>query len=132
MFGDMINKTKITPKQCADSGLALILIALLLAYFGKFAWAVPLGIVIALIAMIRPALFKPFAVVWFGLSHLLGAIMSRVLLTLIFFLVVTPVGISRRIFGADPLKLRQWKKGSSSVFQVRDKTFDASSLDQPY
>ncbi|MDY7002212.1 MAG: SxtJ family membrane protein [Thermodesulfobacteriota bacterium] len=125
-------KTKITPKQCVDSGLALILIALLLAYFGKFAWAVPLGIVLALITMVWPAIFKPFAVVWFGLSHLLGAIMSRVLLTILFFLVVTPVGLVRRMFGADPLKLRQWKKGSGSVFQVRDKTFDSKSLDQPY
>ncbi|MDY7001074.1 MAG: SxtJ family membrane protein [Thermodesulfobacteriota bacterium] len=125
-------KTKITPKQCTDSGLALILIALLLAYFGKFSWAVPLGIVLALITMVWPAIFKPFAVVWFGFSHLLGTIMSRVLLTLLFFLVVTPIGLVRRMFGADPLRLRQWKKGSGSVFQVRDKTFDSKSLDQPY
>ncbi len=125
-------KTKITPKQCADSGLALILIALLLAHFGQFAWAAPAGIALALIAMTWPVLFRPFAVLWFGLSRLLGAVMSRALLTLLFFLVVTPVGLLRRMFGADSLKLRQWKNGQGSVFQVRDKTFDASSLDQPY
>ena len=112
--------------------MALTLIALLLAYFWSSQRFLALAIVLMIVNMIVPSLFKPFARIWFGLSHILGAIMSRLILSLIFFLLVTPVGLVRRMMGKDSLKLRNWKNGNESVFVVRDITFSKDNIEKPY
>ena len=123
---------KTTVDQAKDTGLALILILLLIAYFGKHYYLIPFAIGAIALTMIVPAIFKPLAVVWFGLSHLLGNIVSKIILTLIFILIVTPVGLIRKMFGADPMMLKLWKKDSGSVFLKRDHTFSIKDLEKPY
>lgn len=51
------------------------------------------------------ALYK----LWMGLAIVLGAIVSRVILTLLFYVVVTPIGLLRRLFGGDGLGLKRDK-----------------------
>jgi hypothetical protein len=121
-----------TPKQCTDAGLALVFIFLLVALVGRKDWAVLAAAAATLLLMTAPAVFKPFAVAWFGLSHLLGSVMSRLLLSLVFFGVVTPVAVLRRALGKDPMRLRQWKAGQDSVFTVRDATITAQDLERPF
>lgn len=130
-------KTGIFPRsvrraQAVDTGMALVLACLLLGLFrdrpGWFAAATALLV----LNMTAPALFKPAARVWLGLARLLGGVMSRVLLTLVFCLVVTPVGLVRRAMGRDSLRLKEFKKDDSSVFQVRDTTFAAPDVERPY
>lgn len=58
---------------------------------------------------------------WRGFAHVLGWINARVLLTLFFFLVLTPAGLIMRLLGRDPLA--RGDKGSSWVAygeRVRD------------
>ena len=82
--------------------------------------------------MIWPNAFRPLATLWFGLSHVLSSIVSRVILTLLFFLIVTPIGLIRRALGADALKLKQWKQGRDSVFIVREGAIQGKDLENPY
>lgn len=121
-----------TRRQAIDSGLALVLIVLLFAGLGRQAWAVPTAIALVLLLMVWPGAFKPFASLWLGLSHLLGSVMSRVLLTVVFYLVVMPVGLVRRAAGKDSLRLKAFKKGNDSVFRVRDHQVRAEDLERPY
>jgi len=122
----------LTPKQCTDAGLALVFVFLLVALLGRQSWAVLAAAAATLVLMTVPAVLKPFAVAWFGLSHALGTVMSRLLLTLVFFLVVTPMAVLRRALGKDPMRLRQWKAGQDSVFTVRDTTVQAEDLERPF
>jgi hypothetical protein len=122
----------LTPRQCSDAGLALVFVFLLLALFGGQGWAVSAAAAATLLLMTVPGAFKPFALAWFGLSHALGSVMSRLLLTLIFFLVVTPMAALRRALGKDPMRLAQWKAGQGSVFTVRDATVRAEDLERPF
>jgi hypothetical protein len=124
--------TVIDNHRAKDAGMALTLIALLLAYFWDSQRFLVLAIVLMIVNMSVPGVFKAFAKVWFGLSHILGAVMSRLLLSLIFFLLVTPVGLARRLMGKDSLKLRSWKNGSESVFVIRDVTFSKDNIEKPY
>lgn len=62
--------------------------------------------VLVLAGLILPAMLKPFYLVWMALAFTLGFVMTRVLLTLVFFLVVTPIGLVMRAFGRDPLHRR--------------------------
>lgn len=123
---------KATKEQAKDTGLAMILICLILAYFGGRVKLLPLAMVLLLVTMTVPAVFKPLARLWFGFSHLLGTVMSKVMLTLVFFWVLTPIGIFRRLTGKDTLRLAQWKAGTDSVFRVRDHTFTAADIGQPF
>jgi hypothetical protein len=121
-----------TPEQAKDTGMAMVLICLLLGYWGKFPKFLPVAIVLLLITMVWPKAFQPLAGLWFGLSHLLSSVVSRVILTILFFLVVTPIGLIRRLFGADALQLKKWKQGRDSVFIVREGPVQKQDLMQPY
>lgn len=122
----------LTPRQCTDAGLALVFVFLLLALLGGQGWAVAAATAATLLLMTAPAVFKPFAVAWFGLSHAMGTVMSRLILSLAFFLVVTPVAVLRRVLGKDPMRLRQWKAGQDSVFTIRDVKVQAADLERPF
>ena len=124
--------TAISKKQAVDTGMAMVLILLILGFyleniiFFKYALA---GI---LLAMIWPMAYKYLAVVWLSGSKLLGNIVSRILLSLIFFIVLLPVAVIRRILGKDTLKLKQFKKNSSSVMISRNLKFQKEHVQKPY
>lgn len=126
------NHKSLSTEKCKDSGLALVLICLLCYQ----AWELPilflLAIIFLLVAMTYPLIFKPFAKLWFGLSTALGTVVSKVILTILFFVLVFPIGLVRRISGKDSMQLRCWKRGTSSVFRVRDHRFEAKDLEHPY
>src|SRR5262245_32563698 len=79
--------------------------------------------VVLVVTMTVPLVFRPLSVVWFGLSHLLGAVMSKVLLAGVFYLIVTPIGVVRRLLGHDSLRLRAFKAGDASVMHSRQHVF---------
>jgi len=123
---------KISKDQAKDTGMAMVLICFILGYFSQKQDFFTLGIVLLLIDMIYPNLYRPVATIWFGLSLILGTINSKLLLTMIFFVIVTPVGLIRRIIGADSLQLKRWKKDDSSVFGVREHIFQPEDIEKPY
>jgi len=119
-------------EKCKDAGLALVLIALVCYQFWELPQLVLAATGVLLLAMIWPRGFYPFAVIWFALSEVLGAVTSRLILSSLFFLLVLPIGLIRRVLGKDSMGLRRWKKGEESVFRNREHKFVASDLDHPY
>ena len=112
--------------------MAIVLILLLAAAARHKEGYVLLGVLIQVLNMVAPQVFKPLAVLWFGLSHVMGAVMSKILMLIVFFLVVTPIAIWRRLSGADALLLKSFKAGRGSVMTVRDHTFTAKDIEHPY
>jgi len=129
---DGIIPKEITRDQAKDTGMAMVLICLLIAYFGQRPKFAALAIILLVIDMVWPPVFHYPAKVWFGLAHLMGAIMSRVLLTVLFFGLVTPLGLVRKLGGADPMQRKKWKKGNDSVFKTREHVYSAQDIEQPY
>jgi hypothetical protein len=126
-------KKKITKDQSRDTGMAMVLLCLILAVSPKRQH----GYLIAAIAlhvvnMILPQIFRPIAVVWLGFSNLLGEVVPKILLAIVFFLVVTPIGIFRRLIGRDALKLRVFKGSQDSVMLERNHRFVGQDLERPY
>lgn len=126
------NKIAITPEKCKDAGLALVLICLISFQIWKLQILMLLAIVFLVIAMTYPPIFKPFARLWFALSIALGTVVSKIILTILFFLLVLPVGLLRRALGKDSMNLKGWKKGQESVFRKREHLFSAEDMDRPY
>ena len=118
--------------QARDTGMALTLVGLIVFFATREIRYATIATAILLLDMIWPSFFKPLAKVWFGLSHVLGTVMSKVILTLAFFLVLTPMGLLRSLLGKDPMRVRQFKQGTDSVFRVRDHTFTAADVEQPF
>jgi Saxitoxin biosynthesis operon protein SxtJ len=50
-----------------------------------------------------PKTLGPVHRVWMRIGHALGWVNTRILLTLVFFLIVTPMGLALRALGKDPL-----------------------------
>jgi multisubunit Na+/H+ antiporter MnhG subunit len=124
--------TKISKDQARDTGMAMVLLSLILRFLTDAEWLFSLSIPLLVLTMVSPGIFRPVAVVWLGLAHVIGTVVSRVLLTLVFFLVVTPVGLIRRAMGKDNLQLAKFHRGSESVMRVRDHIFGPADIDKPY
>ena len=127
-----IDHKNMTKEMCKDSGLALVLICLICYLVWKLPALVILAIAFLLVAMTYPPIFKPFARLWFALSTFLGTIVSKIILTVVFFTVVLPVGLVRRALGKDAMKTKIWKKDQTSVFRRREHRFAAKDLEHPY
>jgi hypothetical protein len=121
-----------TRRQAEETGMALVLLLLLVWLFRRDDVYAVAAFAVQLANMVVSPVFRPIAVLWFGLSSLLGAVVSRVILTLVFLLVVTPVGFWRKMLGHDSLKLGAFKAGGDTVMKERNYTFTGRDLERPY
>ena len=80
-------------------------------------WSVILSSLFLIITIIRPNLFTFLNRLWIQFGILLGKIISPVVMGLVFFFVVTPIGILVRILKKDVMGL---KRGTSSYWINRE------------
>lgn len=66
-------------------------------------WAITIAVVFAALGIFTPRLLKPVNRIWFHFGNLLGKIVAPIVMGLIFFVTVTPIGLIRRVFVKDPL-----------------------------
>jgi len=118
----------ITKKQCMEFGQAGTLAAIVCALYFKEHQFITAALILIIVTIIVPIIFYPVAVVWFGVSKLLSLINPAILLSIVFFLIVTPVGLLRRILGKDSLRLKQFKKSKQSVMINRDHLYTKTDL----
>ena len=76
-------------------------------------WSVLLSLIFLIITIIRPNLFTFLNKLWIKFGILLGKIISPLVMSLVFFIVVTPVGMLVRILKKDTMGL---KRGASSYW----------------
>lgn len=67
---------------------------------------------------------------WTGLSRVLGKVSNTVLLTLVFVLVVTPVGLIRRWRGKD--RMRRSDRKATTNFTDRDHVFTGKDMENTW
>jgi len=118
--------------QCKDSGMALVLMCLLIGFFSQKNIFYLFSIIFLIINMAIPGIYRPFAKIWLGVSHFLGTVVSKIILTIIYYFLVTPVGVLRRFMGKDSLLIKEWKKDASSAFAVREHVYTADEIEKPY
>ena len=102
--------------------IGIILLAIAITLFAKNnLFLKSLGIissVFLILGIIAPIMLKPFYLIWMIFAIILGWIMTRVILSLIFYFIVTPIGIIARLLGEDFLALK--KVSSDSYWNIRD------------
>jgi len=122
----------ISKKQASDTGMAAILILLLIGLFTNNNLYFKIAIPVLIINMTYPKFYYLFAIIWLGFSQLLGTIVSKITLSIIYIIMVIPMGVFRRLLGKDSLHLSEFKKSNSSVMQTRDYYFLSKDIENPY
>lgn len=97
-------------------GAAFVLLGSWWLYRGKFITAaaitLPLGALLMLLGLVWPrALVLPNRL-WMVLAEGLSYITTRIILCLVFFLIITPIGVLKRLSGWDPLSRRGARSAS--------------------
>ena len=118
--------TRFSRVQLLETGLVLVLLSVILGIVrDEDNWLI-VAVFVAGTGLVVPRLFYPVAVVWFSLGNLLSLVVSPLLLTLVFMLIITPIGLIRRWLGHDSLQLK--KSTDTTTFHLRNHTFTAADL----
>ena len=123
MYDDLKNIRK-DNKAIRDFGILigfiLLIIAGILFYKERESYEliILLGVAFIGLGLVMPNILKPFYLVWMIFATILGWIMTRVILSLLFYIIVTPIGLIPRFFGKQFLELR-WDKSKESYWNFR-------------
>ena len=69
-------------------------------------WALVAAILLILPALIYPRILLPLQRVWMVIGHALGWINTRIILGIVFYLLIAPIGMIMRLFGRDTMRRR--------------------------
>ena len=94
--------------------IVFLLIALYpLTYEGEMRiWSLIISIIFLVLGLLNSKILAPLNKIWFKFGILLGKIVSPLIMGIIFFLVVTPIGLIMRLLGKDVLNLKYNKNKS--------------------
>jgi hypothetical protein len=81
-------------------------------------WALITGTLLLIPALIAPRTLRPAHRVWMTAGDALGWINTRILLGLVFYAVITPMGLIMRLLGHDPMG-RNYEQGAESYRVVK-------------
>lgn len=104
-----INETKDALKKFGITmGVVFLLIAIVLFITGKNLFVIFLSLFVLFLvsAYLVPQILKPVNKVWMILAIILGWFMTRVILSVLFYFILTPIGIIGRLFGKNFLDLK--------------------------
>jgi len=82
-------------------------------------------------AVVYPPVLGPVERAWMKMAEIMSAVMTRVILTLMFYLVITPIGLFKRLMGQDTLGLRPDSTKQTYWVPV-ERDGPASRPDKPY
>jgi hypothetical protein len=109
-------------------GIVLIIISLLLWYLGKvsFIYFSIIGGLFVILAFISIPVLRPFHKLWMMLALMMGFVMSRVILTLLFYIVLTPVALIAKLVGKKFMPL-EFDKNAETYWEKRE-----NKINQPF
>ena len=103
-------------------GIILLIISGFLFWKEKESFQIflAIGIILFLTAIALPSVLKPVYWIWMIFAIILGWFMTRVILSLLFYVVFTSIGLTLRFFGKQFLELR-WDKSKESYWNYKIK-----------
>ena len=93
-------------------GIVFFIVFLLIALYplinqGEFRlWSLIISFIFFILGILNSKILTPLNKLWFKFGIFLGKIVSPIIMGIIFFFVVTPIGVLMRIFGKDILNLK--------------------------
>ena len=69
-------------------------------------WSLLLSLIFLILGILNSRILTPFNKIWMKFGILLGNVVSPIIMVIVFFLVITPIGLLMRIFKKDLLNLK--------------------------
>ena len=132
MFGEL-NSIESSRKDLKNFGFIigfiLVVIGVLLFFREKdsFVYFFSIGLSFIGLGIITPAALKPIHKIWMTFAIIIGWVMTRVILSILFYLIISTIGIFARLVGKDFLNLKS--KNNESYWNIRNKEYE---LNQDY
>ena len=82
------------------------------------------------VSIFKPIVLKPLNISWMYFGFALGRIFNPIILGVLFFLIVTPIGLIMKIIQRDELKIK--KKKLSSFWIIANKTNNKSNFEKQF
>ena len=133
----MTEKTIKTTHDLRRYGLVmtapLLIIGVILVWRGKVGgpYVIGLAFLFLFAALVFPSVLRPVERAWMAMARVLSVVMTYLILTVTFFLVITPMGLILRIFGKDLLQ-KKFHSANSSYWIPVEPDGPCSRHDKPY
>lgn len=119
-----------TPLDRAKAQLVMVTgLVVLYFMFGSVYWLYA-AVAIGLLSVFVPAAGNGIAGLWFKLAEGLGWINSKIVLTVLFFAILTPIAGLYRLTNRNPLSVRRTK--NASLYHERNHTYRKEDLEHPW
>ena len=122
----------VSKRQNIDFGVVVALVLLVVGIWRDVPVLYRICVIALLATALIPAIYTPFTWLWFKLARVAEAVFSKILLSVVFFLLVTPVGLLRKWFANDNMQLKGFGKGNKSAFTKKEHTYDKASLENQF
>lgn len=110
--------------------LTIVVGLLVFFYFLKLQWLFNTALILGILGVFSDFVAEKVAWLWLKIAEILGRVNSTILLSLIFFIFLTPLALLMRVFKkTDSLKL---KKLSGSAYDERNHTYRAKDLENTW
>ncbi len=81
-------------------------------------------------ALLTPSVLRPVYTVWMKIGHAIGWVNTRIILGVIFYVLVLPMGLLMRLFGNDPMARKLDKSVSS--YRIKSVSDPKDRLEKPF
>ena len=114
-------------------GILLMIIAGILFWKEKESFQIflTIGAVLCVFSVVIPVILKPIYWMWMIFATILGWIMTRVILSILFYVIITPIGLISRLFGKQFLELK-WNEKNSTYWNYRSDKLDKRSYEKQF
>ena len=90
-------------------------------------WSIFLSLIFLILGLLNSKLLSPLNRLWFKFGIILGNFIAPIIMGLVFFLVVTPIGLIRKLLGKDLINL---KKNKDKTYWIEKKEIKTSMKNQ--
>lgn len=93
-------------------------------------WPFYIGAPIAFLAAAWPAALRPLYIVWMKFGAVMGFINTHIIMTALFFCMLTPIAWIMKLFGKDPMARKLEK--TAQTYRVKSSVYTKDQMEKPY
>ena len=137
MINQLISEIKSTKKEIRNFGitfgLILLVIGAILLWKDNTSYLVfiIIGLVLLGISLAIPIILKPIYIIWMIFATIMGWLMTRFILSLLFYGLITPISLIARLMGKKFIYLR-WDKINNSYWNYRSNKVQNVDYEKQY
>jgi len=138
MLIDEIKNLRSTPKELRKFGVTVGVVLLIISAFlfwkenQNYLYFAYFGAGLALTGLTLPLVLKPLYLAWMTLAIIMGFVMTRVILSVLFFGVFTPAALMAKLLRKDLLSQRWNRSADTYWIKRKSDSFDPSSAEKMF